>query len=429
MTQISTLHSGPSGLATVPLAVAYGAVPLGTAAAQYLSGPSGPVSVFLPWLLLACIGTVIAMLRPSPGAPKSRGFLFQLTLFLLMIAGVVMYGADVVSALSPYMPMLQEVSPLVFMLFCCLWVATCGLPDRADFQRFGGLLGVICLVDLIAEVVIYQAAPTVRWIGNTDILAGLLIVAICAGLKPGENEGGIEEPDQGNTVWRLLALLGLLACMSRTGLFAAAWVVLCFGRGRVLFRILFVVACIALLALTFFIPSTASDAVRYADYWLWMEAMRLAMADPLIMLTGFPLDAPLPIEFPVGMGPIWEAATGTPSMFGVFLSQVPSFWLRLSLAWGLLTPVTLLVVLFVLLFRRLSRMGAGLVAALFAQGMSTPLLYDPAMAAAIGLGFILALTGPMRKTNAKRKEEVETKPDSEPEPHPDPTEEWNLRPL
>lgn len=427
MSRFSSTYFGPSGLASIPLAVAYAAVPLGTAAARYTAGVTGTVSVLLPWLLLGCLGTVLAMVRPTPGAPKQRGIIFNLTLFAVIVATMVMYAHDIVYALSSYVPYLREASPLIFTLFCFLWAATCGLPDRADFQRFGALLGIICVVDLGAEIYLYQAVPTVRWIGNADMLAGLLLVSICAGLKPGENEGGVAEPDQGYAIWRALALLGLLACLSRTGYFAAGWVVLCFGRGGVLGRIGFALLCVGLLVLTFFLPTTPSDAIRFTDYWLWVETLRLVTANPAVMLTGFPIGTPLPFEFPAGMGPVWEAATGSPSMFGASLPQVPSFWLRTALGWGIGVPLALLTVLFVLLMRRLTRLGAGLVAALFAQGMSTPLLFDPAMAAVIGLGFILAMTRPANQPNARHERTVAE--EVKPEAGVDPAEEWDLRPL
>jgi len=426
---ISTKETSPNKtrLAAVPLAVAYGAIPLGTAAVRLLNG-NGSVSITLPWLILAGIGAILSLHRPTPGAAARKGFIFKGTLFMVMVVGMIMYSTDIISTFAAYVPYLREMAPLVFVLFCGLWASTCGLPNRGDFQRFGALLGAFCIMDLAYEVTLYHAVPTVRLIGNADMLAGLLLVSVCAGLKPGANDGGVHEPDQGHAVWRTLTLLGLMACLSRTGLFAAAWVFLCFGRGRFSIRSIYSLACLALLALTFFLPPTASDSIRYADYWLWVEALRLYAETPVTLLTGFPIDVPLPVTFPVGMGPIWEAATGSSSTFGAFLTQVPSFWLRMTMAWGIAAPLVLLTLLFILLFRHLTRMGAGLSAALFAQGMTTPLIYDPAMAVAIGLGFILALSGTVYKPNTKK---VEPSPSVKPEPKtaPDPTQEWDLRPL
>lgn len=420
--------SGRSPLAAVPLAVAYGALPLGYGMAR-LAGDAGAVLPTLPWLLLAGLGTLVTMYRPAPGRPASfTSLLFKGALFTLLVAGLIIFQPELVAAFRLYFPYMKELSPVVFLLFCGLWAVCCGLPDRADFQRFGALLGVLCIIDVVVEVVFYQAVPTIRWIGNADVLAGLLLVSQTASLKPGGNEGGVHEPDQGHHVWRVLVLLGLLACVSRTGLFASAWLALCFGRGPFRFRAIYAAVCLALLVGSFFLPATASDAVRYTDYWLWVEALRLYTDTPSLLFTGFAIGSPLPVEFPSGMGAIWQAATGTSSVFGAHLSQIPSFWLRLVMGWGLGVPLLLLTIVFILLLRRLTRMGAGLVAALFAQGMTTPLLFDPAMAVVIGLAFILAFSAPSFRPNT-RKETAEEEDAPSPEPETDPVEEWGLRPL
>lgn len=412
---------GRTGLAGLPLAVSYGAVPLAVAATG-LTGMSVDVSPFLPWLAIAAIGTLAAMFRPSPGAPPRSGRVFNAALFALFAAALVAYAPGLMAALAPALPHLHELSPLVMLLLCALWGATCGLPDRADLQRFGALLGALCVIDLAVEAAMFRAVPAVRLIGNADVLAGLLLVSLCAGLRPGQGERGMREPDQGRPLWRGLVMLGLLACLSRPGLFAGAWVILCLGRGSLGRRALYCGACVALLAGTFLLPLTASDSARFVDSWLWIEALKLWATDPATLLTGFSQSTPLPITFPEGMAAVWETATGSSTLFGVSVSQVPSFWLRSALAWGLAAPLLVLATLIPLLLRRPSRMGAGLTAALFAQGMSTPLLYDPAMAAPVGLAFILALRLPGPAADSPAKRPIR-------DAAPDPVGEWDLRPL
>jgi len=404
---------GRGWLSLAPLVAAFAALPLWEAATR-LGAPA--LSPTAPWAALAALGLLLALLRPAPGAPARSNPAFRVALVGLLVGALTRYLPDAVYFMRSGLPYLGEGAPVAYLLFGVLWARTCGLPDRADFQRFGALLGSLCLVDLACELALFRAVPTVRLIGNADVLAGLLLLSLCAGLRPGGNQGGAYEPDQGRGIWRALILVGLLACFSRTGLFGAAWVILCFGRGSFARRALLASLCLLGLGATFFLPPTASDAIRYTDYWLWLEAVRLFSADPSLLLSGLPVNDALPLTFPVGMSAIWEAAVGSPSIFGVFVAQVPSFWLRLTLAWGALMPATLLVVVFGLLLRRLTRFGAGLVSALFAQGMTTPLLFDPATGVCVALAFTLALT-PV--------------PESDPEPQPvglpDPVEEWDLR--
>lgn len=420
---MDSLHAAiPKGfrLASVPLIIAYGVVPLSTAAVRATGDEFHSISIMLPWLLLAAFGTLLAM-NGDRGRIEWKRLSYLGLLFLLLVAGLILYARDILAELTPLLPALKELSPLVFLLFSLLWMATCGIPDRADFQRFGALLGTICLVDFGVEVVSHGALPTVRWIGNVDVLAGLLLVSLCASLKPGGNEGGRYEPDQGHPLWRLLIKLAILSCLSRTGLFAAAWVVLCFGRGSGMWRFAYAMACAGLLCLTFFLPSTPSDTIRYADYWLWVEGLRLFSENPKLFLTGFPLAASLPVHFPPTMAMVWQTATGESHLSGTFLHQIPSFWLRLIMGWGIFAPLGLFGVLFGMLMKRLTRMGAGLIAALFAQGMSAPLLYDPALAVSICLGFILALSAPLHPHDENPE------PVREREPVLDPKEEWDLQ--
>lgn len=412
-----------------PLAVAYVAIPLGMALLRVVNAPL-VIPMALPWLLLAGIGTVYAMLFRRSGVRVKKRFVFEVSMFFVLITLLTLYSRDIFRQLDIYIPYVVEATPLVMIWFCGLWAITFGIPDRADFQRYGAALGLLCIIDLVAEVIIYQAVPTIRWLGNADILAGLMLVALCASLRPGKNDGGIFEPDQGRPFWRGLIMIGLLACMSRTGLFAAAWVVLCFGRGPKLPRVLHSLLCLGLIAVSFLLPTTASDAVRYTDYWLWVESLRLFTENPALLFTGFSVPNALPVTFPAGMAPIWEAATGSPAMWGAYLPQVPSFWLRLLLAWGIVAPLMFLAVLTTLLFKNLSRMGAGLIAGLFAQGMSTPLMFDPTMGAVIGLGFFLALSRPVNEARDKQEQpEEQTEQQEDPKPESTPAEEWNMRPL
>lgn len=423
MNSVMGIPSTKGRLSAVPLGVAYVAIPVGTAMIRLLDG-HGVFIENLPWLLLAALGILVTLYRPFPGAVRRTGFTSKALLFLTLVAALVLYTADIQGALEGVYPYLKEFAPVCYVLFALLWAATCGPVDRYDFQRFGALLSVICIVDFGIETVLYGTIPTVRWIGNADILAGLLLLSLCAGLKPGLNEGGRVEPDQGNKWWRMLVMIGLLTCFSRTGYFAGAWVVLCFGRGSLWMRGLYALACAFLLVVTFLLPPTASDSIRYIDYWLWVEALRLFAETPSLLWTGYPLDTPLPVIFPPGMTSIWEAATGLPTVLGASLPQVPSFWLRLLYGWGVTVPAVVLVFVFTLLFKNLTRMGAGLTAALFAQGMTTPLLFDPAMAVPIVMGYLVALLPSARPLNAKVDE-----PTASSVKPLDCAVEWNMRPL
>ncbi len=158
------------------------------------------------------MGTICAMLFRSSGDKLKKRFFVEVSMFLFLVIILVLYDRVIFRLFYQHMPYITEVIPLILLLFCVLWLRTFGMPDRAAFQRYGALLGAICAVDLVAEIVIFQAVPTLRWIGNADILSSLLLISLCASLKPGDNQGGMFEPDQGRPFWRLLIIIGIMAC-------------------------------------------------------------------------------------------------------------------------------------------------------------------------------------------------------------------------
>lgn len=409
----------------IPLTVAYVAVPLGTALSR-TTGLGSEVSPFLPWLVLVGLGAIWAMLFRRSGVPVKKRFLFEVFLFLILVTMLYFNQDDFLRQMELVLPLAVEMAPVGILGFCLMWITTFGSPDRADFQRYGALLAVFCIIDLAAEVAVYQAVPVVRWIGNCDVMAGLLLVSLCASLKPGENEGGISEPDQGKRIWRVLILFGLAACLSRTGLFGAGWIFLCFGRGSRLVRTLVSLAFFLLIGLSFYLPISASTAARYIDYWLWAKSVTLFTQTPSLLLTGLPLGEALPFDIPMEIASLWERITNSPAAMGIYLPQIQSFWLRHILGWGAIVPLCWLTVLLILLSRRLTRMGAGLAAALFAQGMSTPLLYNPSLGTAMGLALFLSMSNPTTPPETKTGP---TKPAPKSEQDNDPAEEWDMRPL
>lgn len=420
-----------SRLAALPLVVACAAVPLGTLLSRF-AGPGPENSPFLPWLVLAVLGTVHAILFRRSGQQLRPRFFMELTMFAGLAAILAFYNKGIFHLLSDLTPFVPELTPVVMLCFCKLWTISFGTPDRAAFQRWGAVLGLLCALDLAVEVFIYRAAPSLRWIGNADLLAGLLLVCLCASLRPGPADNGLHEPDQGAPLFRALILAGLLATLSRTGLFAAAWIYLCFGRGGRIMRTAVFLACFAALSLTFLLPVTPSDLARYVDYWLWAKSMVLFTQSPSTLIAGLPLGHALPFTFPPEMVPVWERVTGASALFGAHLDQVSSFWLRLVLGWGAILPSVCLAGLFILLFRRPTRMGAGLAAVVLVQGMTTPLFYEPSTGAVAGLALFLALSASRNVPLSDLGQPVSGQgpvPPIEPQPEDDPPRERDMHPL
>lgn len=397
----------PSWLTSVPLVVAYLIMPLYTAPALW---PKPLMSPFLPWLVLAGLGTIWATLFRRSGIPVKKRYISEVFAFLILVA-LLFSGQDIfLRLIEQALPLVKELAPAGILGFCLLWSITFGVPGRAAFQRYGGILAILCIAGLAVGAVLHRVAPPQPWSGDSDMLAGLLLVSLCASLRPGDIDGGVLEPDQGNHLCRGLILLGLAACLSRTGLFAAGWIYLFFGRGSKPRRMLIALAFFLLLGLTVLLPLAPVDDTHYINYWLWAKSIPLLLHEPGLLLTGLPFDLALPFAVPQELAPIWERITGSSELLGVQLAQIGPFWLRVVLGWGILVPLGGLTALIVLLNRRVTRMGAGLTAALVAQGMVSPLFHDPALGAAFGLALILTLSRPTHHTFGTDAESLESNP-------------------
>ena len=99
--------------------VAYAAVPLGLALTSFL-GSSPEISPALPWLLLAGLGTMHAMLYRTSGVPVRKRFVFEVALFMVLITILVLYTHDIFRQFESYTPYISEAMPLIFILFCAL---------------------------------------------------------------------------------------------------------------------------------------------------------------------------------------------------------------------------------------------------------------------------------------------------------------------
>lgn len=414
-----------SVMTAFPLAIAYVAIPLSSALNRF-AGSGSEVSPFVPWLFLAGVGAIWSMLFRRSGVRVKKRFIFEAIMFLVLVVILFTNREILLWQMQKILPVAFEMVPIGMLGFCLLWAMTFGVPDRAAFQRYGAVLAMFCIADLAVEATAYQAVPMARWIGQGDMLAGLLLVSLCASLRPGENHGGVFEPDQGKHIWRALILLGLAACLSRTGLFAAGWILLFFGRGTRPVRILISLTYFLLIGVTFLLPTTVSDGARYIDYWLWAKSVSLFIQEPLLLVAGLPMGEALPFAIPVELAAIWERATSSLAAMGVYLPQVQSFWLRLILGWGAIVPLCGLIALFIGLSHRPTRLGAGLAAALFTQGMSTPLFYNPTLGVIMGLALILALSKSAPLDNVKIDH---PKPAPNSDPETDPVKEWDMRPL
>lgn len=389
----SASHNSRQSCAVIAPALGFLAGPL-LYAALFMAGQAAQyagVGLRL-WLAFCGVAVVMLLLETGDARPRTTGrtifggigaalFCGAVALLLLHGRGALAAHPAVVRAL----PLLTEISPLIFGLLAlaCAW--TWGLPHRDTLQRLGGWLGLLVVCDTLRMLAFSQPQ---RLLGDHDTLATLLLIAMSASLRPRRND----DTDQKATRWhRFWILAGLAATLSRTGLITAAWTHLFFGRGSAWKRLPYSLLCLALCLGGFLLQVGMGSAnAQYLEYWLWFEGAQLLLTHPQNLCTGFSLSAPLAIVPPLGLMGVWQSIADTSPLQGLMVAQLHPFWLRVTMGWGMLFPCGMTLGLAGLLLFRPSRMGATLAAVIIAQGISTNLFFSPGPAVLLWLALFTA---------------------------------------
>lgn len=389
-----------SRLSAIPLAAAFFAPPAALIASRFY-GVASPQWFVRPmentmWLIMSGVALLACLLgipdTNRPSSPPGTSNAITATVFIAAAGLLYTYLPDVLGANAWLTPYIKELEPLVYLLFALAWGLSFGLPDRAQLQRAGAWLGFFVVCDC-ARVLAVQSPG--RMLGDSDAIATLLLVSLCAGLRPAQNRNAPVEPDQGKSIWRFWIIFGIIASFSRTGLFAAAWVYAFFGRAGIWQRILVALGCALLFVVTLVAESmSGSTSAHYLDFWIMLECMGLVAQNPDMIYTGFSLGSPLQVVPPLSLMGIWSALFNTSPYDGIFIHQLQQFWLRIFMGWGVFAVVGWLAAVFGVLLRRGTHFGAGLAAACFAQGLSTDLFYSPATGIVLCMACLLALAPP-----------------------------------
>ncbi len=379
------------GLSAAPLAVAYLVLPLVLALAALWEAPA-PAGVTGPgigslWLGLAWLG-LFTCLVVRPGGPRPAPTLANALLLGVCTALLFAYVAPLVRGFTAAGPFIPELRPLAHLLLAWLWIRTFGPPPRRAFALFGGLLGLFCLADALGASLMAGRLTASARFGGPDVQSCLLLVALAAGPLA----LGREDMNRMARLCMVFILAGVGACLSAPALFVGGWVFLFFGPAPRAVRIPVFVLALLLLASGRASPEDAGLLTGFKTAWQARDVLLAFLAEPSRLLTGFPLDATLPL--PAGVRP---PQAGGPQPSPPF-ALIP-FWPHVAAAWGL--PGTILAAGLMLrpALRRPSPSTAALAACLLAMGLSMELMYNGPIATASAL----ALFSPLRP-NAAQKE-------------------------
>ena len=247
-------------------------------------GP-GPAMLrrYLPWLILAGIGSVLEPCFSAVPASRSKsGFVFEALAFLALAAHAVSPTGRLppTDGARPAL-CLWSLAPAGILGFSLMWTMTFGAAGP------GSLSGLRCrpgrtLRDGPGSGGCIHAprpagSPSAGW-AMADMLAGLLLVSLCAGPASRQHRRtGFPSRTRAHRLWRVAdpARSGRLPVAHRT-LRSGLDISLLRTRLQTATGILVALILFLLLGLTFVLPLWPRwTATRYIDYWFWAQSVAL----------------------------------------------------------------------------------------------------------------------------------------------------------
>lgn len=370
------------GLVAAPLLLAYVVLPLLDMGSTLGWIPSMELTAFQgwPWLALSGGGLVVALATGKTVPERGRSVR---TLLALLAGATLTLGAlflvmpriegPFFSREQFWLTLLPQLAPLAYLFLAGLWLHTFGAPDRRWFHTLGAVLGALVL----AETVRSGMAPGLSLSSGVlldpegrAVRAFLLAVAL---LVPLDAQSRVRtNPD----ARELLIVAGLLACHVASALVVAGAAYLLLGRRNLGARLGVALACVMVVVLPLQSGSVNALGERVQMYMTWLAGVEAFSSDPLALLTGFgpgPLDLQLPESTAVLLG--------MPDMrFTLPPQSIPSFWMRLTLVWGALPGLLLLLTGVGLTALASGRAVAALMTLAMGMGLVSPLLYSGSVA-------------------------------------------------
>lgn len=396
-------------LSWLPLAAAYLAAPLAVLAGK-LANKAEAFQIIAPqgmalWTGLAAVALLYSVFATArqPAAPR-RDARPALDVKSRLIVGIVLAAALVAAVrfLSPRIGSAQDLAPLLvelrlpaLALFAGLWVWQFGCVRRATLARLGAGLGALMLLDFLLTAIMARSIVVgggfllgVPHPGGQDVLAFLLVLALCAALAPpAQAESPLPHPAEATPsgLARWLILAGLFVSFSLPGMAAAGLVLLVLDGTPLRHRLALVCSLGLMIWISMILPLAHWTSGREELNLGWhfsatLEALGQTPSGPFL---GLPLSEPVALAVNEDLqGLDWDPeAMGLP----VYIFDLPSSGLRLLAAWGAGGPILVLGAVLLCALRTRSRFGAGLALGTVVCGAFSPVLHVPASCAGLWL--------------------------------------------
>ncbi len=364
-----------------PLALFSLGLPL-TYAAFSLSGGTAPAN--LAEILatgMAILGLLLELMRSE----KKTAWPLWLTagipaLFICWISFNSL--AHLTRPLLNLLPLLMESRLLIFLLITVLWLTIFPPPTPNQISFWSGWLSLLICIEFTWRFFVLHQPETPGLFGIQSITGPILLAGYCATLHNHEK----------NRLARMIILAGIFCSLGRDAMIGAVLTRLLFGPKGGLNKFMLVICMLFFAYLSLQVQEmTFMNRQDLPSYWLWFTLLdTLGNSLNHILLTGFPLTSPLPLDVPPSLWTIWHGQQHVWTGSGIFLFHVQPFWLHMLAAWGLAGPCFVAVV-FAALYRRYpSDMMGGLITAVTVTGFLCPLFFSPATALILFPAFIAA---------------------------------------
>lgn len=278
------------------------------------------------WVFLTVLlASVLASPRRSLSAREWVMLFAPLAAFSLIVIRLLAGAAQGMSIEASVLVI--EFKLLLYAVLAALIIALAGSPSARAWQRAGFWLGVVVVIDTVAETLKNGVWSRPQGAGEVNYEAMLLAVSLAFSLYI-KLDTRIER-----IKYVLVPLVALVLTQSRTMVLASFVMYFMLSRSHRLWRIFALVIGLSVSLALFNTRSLELSPDSIDRYWMWVAGMEV-LRDPSAFLAGGPPGVPLSINVPAAVFDLWQQQTASLVKPGVYPFNFHAFWLRFAITFG-----------------------------------------------------------------------------------------------